>query len=352
MTEDEAAADLLGATPASAEEPESTPEPEIAAAGSDDEAATDESKGDSILSGTKLDKILAKYGNDPDKLAEAIYEQWNSSSRLAREIEDLKTKVSSRPEEPEAPVQVDDTIIKRLDQRIGAIGEQVKGYVSRQEGLISEAEDIKYKIAELNGQISVADEYDKEKLGSKREALVAKLDGKKEKYLELAERIKEANLSLEDLQYQKTHADGTLKAAVAQAETIRKQEREYQTEVRREFDTAVIVAATALNLPPKSDEREYFAETMEAKIRTYLAKLPDDADAIDITEFVKREAERFAKINKLGKVEELKNLTREKISGRAAAVVAPSRTPAPTAPKPPGNLTAAQWRQRAAKLLG
>jgi Tfp pilus assembly protein PilN len=370
VTQEEAAAQILGkeptstapedksqpSTPTTFAERAATAEAELAAEdeqgeGGAPKAPTAETKPVEAKppTGSKLKTLIdSKYGGDENKFADALYEQWNSASRQAAEIRELKAKLETPPA-PQAPPPPEPAITQ-LDQLSTGIDDQVRALQSEQKSLIDQGTDIKAQILELRGEAKRADEMDKAQI----EAKIDRLEGRLER---LGARWEDRQRNIQDLGYRRMELQTKRAEAIARTEAAKADEyrqrqdlEAYKEGTRREFDTALTDAAKTFGLDPSSEQYQHLYNTIKAET-VYFLRTDETAAPIDIKAFAQARAEVYAKMMNLAKQGGFSKVTQEKLqAGSRPARPGTSTSPAPSASSKPW--TADFARKRAAKILG
>jgi hypothetical protein len=105
---------------------------------------------------------LNKYGGDKTKADRAIWETNNRNAQLAKELEELKAKLSN-PEAPTAPAkeetaaEVVPETVKRLDESLQAIEAQYKGIEDKHKALKAKRDEAVSQRSELVDQLAYGD---------------------------------------------------------------------------------------------------------------------------------------------------------------------------------------------------
>ena len=136
---------------AQADETEGDPKEEGA-----DEAAPDDGHGGAF------DKLLAKYGGDKDKMADAYFEQANSNSRLWEKLQGIEEyiKGQQRTEVDETKLVEADPDVKEIAKEYNDTQSEIQATTQKQDKLISQYGVLERKIENLRGKLEVVSDYE------------------------------------------------------------------------------------------------------------------------------------------------------------------------------------------------
>ncbi len=358
---DAAAADLLGTTldDGAAPEPTSALADELDAPAELTDSPADE-PATAPVANSRVQKIVdTKFGGDWDKFTDSLYEQWNSSSRLHSELEELKELVArgAQPHEPEAPAP-DHPDVKWLEQQITSLDSETASIHSRRQQILLDINKRDREVAALEGEMKRADDFDKNNLLQQRLRAETAMERALEKYENLGDRLQQLDLRKREFQYQRQFVDSRVAAERAQTQQRAELDQARQTKWQSEFLSAFEESAGNYKLSP--EDKDYMFEVIVGQTGTYLNSLPKNTPAIDLAAYVRGKAEAHAKAMRLPAKTEFVETTRAKLATRtqvaprgavlpaARAAAASPGTPAP-ANKP---ITAAEVRARAARILG
>lgn len=268
---------------------------------------------------TKLDKLIAsKYGGDPDKFADALYEQWNSSSKLHQsnsELRQMLEELSSKLTKPaESNVFEDHPDYQWLKSEVSAL----------EEDKAENAEIRKHCIAEYNAlqtQLAVA-----KATGSSPQDI---RDLQREMN-QLADRYKASERDDKRLEREKVRLDRQLKQAeqLIQSSKVKQQQTEQQTQAeiqsyRAQFDSVVNGLLADSGLP--EDEQADLYEVIRLQANNYIDKNGEVPDIGKLgAEIATRHLERIKRQN-------FKTLSTTKLQTPAPK---PQSKPTAAAPKP------------------
>lgn len=344
-----------GTTPESAETEESTSqqESEEAAPDSPAQAADETSEEESAPAkgrSSKLQKLLDKYGGDEDKLAEAIYESYNSGSKLRQELDELREQLEEarKPEKPEESADV-----AGIKEQISALDAEGSDLVSEERTLIADHSKLSKDVAKLEGKLEDADELDKPRLQHQLHLKQLEERQLQRDWKDLQSRKRRHLLERGDLDRRLKRAEDESNAERARQAQSKAEERKGQQGFLADFRNAVDEAADELGLT-KDEDREYFHNVIKAEAIAYLRAQPD-APGIDPEEFVAARAQAFAKVAGLAKKKNFTSKSKSKLE--AAGATGPGTKKVPSAPAnrlelPKNAMTAKQAEAWRIKVLG
>lgn len=342
------------------DEPEDPTEPEKKESverGKEPPAPVDPGSKKAITDSPLLTKILEKYGNDPDKFAEALFHSQNSNAEMFKAINELKEKFEAltAEEEDEDIIHPDAAVI---EEDIEGFNQTLKDNSEDQASLVQKGEKLRAEMAELRGELKHAEPDEKR-------GIQAQIDAKQERLETLADKWKSLDKDnarvKREIKFAERRRD-QLKGVVEEAKAKRKEDREkakqWQMTQRETFDTAVRSLPQVYKM--STEDVSYLHGVIKAEASLYLRTLKESEDAIDLKKFVEARAAVHAQRMGLPKLGELKKKTEDK---RKVTEPVKERTPAPRAPaphterRPPENRLspsekAAQARLHAAKVLG
>lgn len=328
---------------------EETPEAVEASAEETEEEQAPAEGGSSLLK--KL--IDSKYGGDENKFTEAMYQQWNTSAEMHREIKELKQAL--RAPEPEPLQEVEHPDIPWLNQQISAVDTRVQANATEQQNLLQKMAQISVAIARAEGSAAAAaDEFQKEKFEREIGVLQGRYDATNARYINLGEAIERASWDKQELGRRVRTAEGELNVYRQQQQQAAFEDAKFKVLTLETFVKSVDTAASELKLVKDTPERIYLESVVKAELSSYLNSLPPDSPPIDIEKFVSERAEAFAKVLKLSKQAATKTAVAGKLQATSKGPAAPrtAETIAATVTPPKGQWTSAFARQRATRILG
>ncbi len=324
MSLEEAASSADDAEETPSSSPETEPETELDAAQSEEAQASSEDKPESNKPAqtseaeepgrsSKLQKLIdSKYQGDEDKFAEALYEQWNSSAALARELKEtkaliveLKEQAAVKPPEPEPLLETDEDY-KALSEELQTLDHDLERNATLRSGLIEKFNKAETRISELRGELKYAPDPDKterelERLLSQQ----AKLSQDWETTLREDKAIsREQKALLKELKTQERR----IKESRAEQRQRSQTDSEEQRVFLQVFTEAVDDAIRERGLETNSKIREHLLNTIKAEAIIFLqsggTELPDN--------FVQQRAEAYFEIHNLAKKANFASLSASK----------------------------------------
>lgn len=317
-----------------------------------EEAAPDDGHGGAF------DKLLAKYGGNKDKMADAYFEQANSNSRLWEKLQGIEEyiKGQQRTEVDETKLVEADPDVKEIAKEYNDTQSEIQATTQKQDKLISQYGVLERKIENLRGKLEVVSDYEaKAEIRDKLNEAVA--DQKSvQNGIESSQRdVKRLSTDLKKLQRDYTTAQARAKENVSrqrQAEWERQQEAQA---TRREFADAMRGEATRYGIQPESKQYAVLFQSINDRIYSYLSRLPEGSPGVDIGGAVKALMSEYAdtmglKPNaKFQKASEAKRATTPQ--GKSAHPTVPVKVKGDAPPKD-GRWTKAYVEDRARRLLG
>lgn len=360
VSEEAAAAELSGATPEpKADEAEG--EESAAPAPTEETAAEELEKGealgaaDEMTAQARLQDLIKQRGG-VKKFVDGLFEGWNSTARLHKDVESLRGELrealaaKSEPPPPPPPSEEAQLIARQME----AQDKRAAEVVARQEKILNEAEDIRFKLAEKRGELRHADDYEKQGIADEIRRMEGQIQGLRQEYKSNEDRLEVIGDRKTELESKRRTAEREHQAFIEQ-QKLREAERvEYQKGVVTEFLGSLTSEAAALGIPTGSKAIAHMEKTIRAQITHHLRSLPPDSPPIDIPAFVKQAAAEYAEVMGVTNRGKLQQLAREKqgVQGvRPATAPSPSTAQA-TSTEPKKRMTATDWSARAAKLLG
>lgn len=348
--QEEAAPELDSAQAASTEQPSEEGE----------QPAKEDSKPGASAGLDPVQKLIdSKYKGDKQEFIKGLYEQWNSTSRMARKIEELEERLAqgTTPQ----PTPDSDKDIQWLTPRVQAIDFQLQTNVNRQNAIITEIDQLRVDSARLEGRIAATDDENaKDRFERQLDSLKNKIEGQRNEFF----RLKNENFNLDREKYAASRMleekQKLYEKRSHQEQTSTGPDPKWQEAQNTDFETTVFGVALAGGMTPDTDDFNDFMETVRAKV-LYEHQKNADAPALTKTEAEKLYESIASKELKKYKTTEFKKFTEEKVeaSGTRLPVAnkykgtAPAASSSRTAPSiPTGKLTPAQARAHAARILG
>lgn len=332
ITPEQAAAELLGTEVPPAEEAAAAPAEggETPAAEPVEEAAQEAKPETGNLSPLLKKLIDTKYGGDQEKFLAGIYEGWNSTSRLAEQLEGLQQKLleqTQKAEEPPDPATLSPEI-PRIEKRLQSIDVKLNTTIQKMNGLVGNANQINLEIAKLAGMREKADEYDR----GKYEDQIQRLEDRKTSLREKYESLSDINEQLREEQTYLADQLGDIRKQVegrwSQQQREKLEEAQaataFKVQTVQDFMASIEEEASTYGVEAGSKRFDHMAGTIRAEITQYLRSLPEDAPAIDIKAFVKARAKEYADALGVSATRKVQQLSQQKLQ-------ATTKPPAPPA---------------------
>lgn len=291
------------------------------------ESASEEVEQEPTGRSPKLQKILDKYNGDEDLAADSIYESWNSTSKLRKDIEELKTHLMEK--DKKAPSFEADPDIQGLQSEITALDQELKFNDDQRRGLIGEIDQARTEVAVLEGQLRLADEFQKPQLEQRKMLAERELKTLARQWAGLSNSDARLNREKSGLGRQLRSAQNYLQAIEAQRQHQQTQGQAVQKEILKDFVTEVVDLASASGIEDDSIV-EHMISALKAEAHLYLSGMPENAPGIDIPAFVQARGQAYLKAMGV--------LKTKNFSAHSASKAALSRTTAGKTPQtPPSN---------------
>jgi len=310
--------------------PESTPEegPQDDVADSEDEdpATPTEEEPEEPVKATqgrspKFQKLLAKYGGDEDKLADAIFEQYNSASTLHGKIRELEARINT-PSKPKPPAE-DHPDIKALKSDIASQEQRFKTAELRQQQILQVISTVKEEVAAKKGELRRADPDEKHSIQREISDLESRMALLSTDWYSQEDRKG-------DIQYRHKSLERELKAAerAVQSELAQKSNQDAQNQVTQEeiANTFKGIATSRAKAAGIEDPEvlEYFHNTARAEAIAYL-RTPG-AQSLDFDKFISQRLVPFLKFVGMGKKTTFTKASTEKLQA-AGKPTQPTKIP-------------------------
>lgn len=308
--------------------------------------------------GEPFKRLLAKYGGDYNKMAEAFYEQANSNARLFEEIRGIKDfiKGQAAPKIDEKKIVEEDPDVQELvrdKQSAEQTVMQLRGQANR---ALTEYAAVKGKVERLSGKLEAIDPEDTAKYNRTRDELAQAAADQKALHQEYESHLREIRGYEKELKTVERQIKDASARARQKADQLKDQQAQQQADavaVRQEFAGAMKVEAERYGIDTDSKQFAVLFQTINDRIYSYLDRLPEGAPGVDITKAVQTLMGEYAELGGLKA-----KFQRDSTTKRQAASPPPdtpgtrSADPARGLPKDPSKWTAAQWDARAKRLLG
>lgn len=338
---------------------ESTPEGEESEATEGEPAQAEEDEEDA---GTKappgrseaFDKLLAKYGGDYDKLAESVFEQYNSTARTHEELVELRAileemRSSKATAEQVEKVVAEDPNVQKVSADLASISAKATAVTEEMKVMVTEYQKRVTAVAKLEGALSKAD--DNERFEISQDLRDARRDLrdieqnyqiKSERYQALKDKWDDAQARLQDAQNQaRTRVDRDRQDASRLQQEAAFTKREYQESLKEE--------ARRYGIDPTSKQYDFIDKSFKAQLANYMRALQaqGQTEGIDVPQAVGYLMKEYA---------EGAGLTKKfsKTSAEKDKVATPQRKATPAGPpgtKKEGEMSAAEWKARARQMM-
>jgi hypothetical protein len=338
------------ATPGEVADTEESPEAET----TEDEESEAPAKGSS----SAYEKLLAKYGGDTEKLAESVFEQYNSASRLNEQVGELKAVVESLRASKETTESIEEAVgedpyVKEINAELGSIQSDAKVLRDRQATIAVDYQKGRVEVARLEGELARADESDRYEI---REALREKKQELKDLERENSDLLRRYDGLQRDWKSQQRAMKEAQARARARVEgekqdAILQQERAHLA--RREYNEVLREEAKSYGIDVSSKSFQFINESFRAQIRAHLQDLRERGvkQGIDMAGAVKYLMKEYAEAAGLKPVNGKKPAPKSSPSPALRDVKVPTPDSKRESSTNKGQQDASYWRDRARRLM-
>jgi hypothetical protein len=349
-----------------------TPDAGTAAAAGEDSPAEDTQTdtgddtpddGDAPAAGRSpaLQKLLDKYGGDEDAMVAAYFEQANSSSRLTREVSELRDFLMNQEteEDPEKLI-AEDPDVQGLNTQLTSLQSDIEAIQQDQMQLVGSYGQVENEIKTLKAAADKAEDFEKvtlqQQVSTKTSELRAIMSGVNRGRREL----NAVNREIAGIERQQ---DKAKQSVLGRRETQRKEElrgAQVARLTREEFNTAMRTHAKDYGISAESKQFNVLSTSVRNQLSQHLNRLPKDAPGVDINAAVKHLMGEFAEaMNLKSTFKKVSDSKRTPVTSgpRSAGPPLPKGVNEPKVPKSvqqfdkSGNWTLEYTRWRADQML-
>lgn len=358
-------------------EPTDTPTDDAAASVDDSQAddtqtptgdePTPDDQGDAPAPGRSpaLQKLLDKYGGDEDAMVAGYFEQANSSSRLFKEMQELRDYLMDRDadddEDPEQLIAADPDV-QGLNTQLTSLQKDIEAIQQDQMQLVGAYGQVENEAKALDEAANKAEDFEKTTLKQQASAKRSELRQIMSTINRGRRELNAVNRSIADVERQQ---DKAKQAVLGRRETQRKEglrSAQVARLTREEFNTSMRAQAKEYGIDPSSKQFNVLSTSVRNQLSQHLSRLPKDAPGIDIPAAVKHLMGEFAEAMnlkpKFQKVSETKGRTPVTSGPKHGGPPLPKGITEPKLPKglsqfdKNGNWTLEYSKWRAGKMLG
>jgi hypothetical protein len=342
---------------------ESTDAGETAASESDDDTTADDSDDsdddetddDASAEGRSAYKdLLAKYGGDPEKMAEGVWEQARSVAGMHRELKDVKELLANqqRTPEDEAKIIAEDPEVKEIAGELASLEATATATQQQQTALIADYGKKDKLISRLEGELDRADELTRSEIAGKLREAKQDMRQIQRDYQQSKDKLEGLGRDHRRLTRQQKTVETAARGRRDQAKQQELSTKEQARLTRDEFNTAVRSEAEKYGIDLTSKTYGVLHQSVKDRITGYLRSLPEDAPAIDMPGAVAALMQEYAEVAGLKQKFTKKSHQKRKVTGKT-----PVGTRARPKGKVPTDKTGKYWdpafsRRRAKQLLG
>lgn len=259
-----------------------------------------------VARGSKLQKLIdSKYGGDEDKFADALYEQWNSSSRTHSAIEELKQLINTSTQRQPEPEPLDkNPDIQWLNEQIGTLDAELEASEEERQGLVAEYNALKTELAVMKA--TQADARD--------------IRATTQRLSELERNYKKTQISDKRIQREKSNYNRQLKQAEvyyssARDKQIQQQKRDVAEveSLRTNYHTTVASVINNSNL--SQEDKEDLYDMVKLKVGIYIEK---NGPVDDMASLGRSIAEKYLKLQNQAQFREVSQ-QKAQAAGKAPA---------------------------------
>lgn len=221
----------------------------------------------------RFQKLLAKYGNDPEKMVDAFWNQANSLSAMDRKIDqltELVTKQHTKPED-EAKLIAEDPDVKEIGADLASLEAKLQQYDGQERQLVQQYGKLEAHLQQLNAKLEFAPD-DITKMDIQRQISDAKREQRDvhRDWTNVVDKFDNANRQKQTTQRQLRTAEEQAKQKREQARQQEGNTRTASQQTRAEFDTAFSAEAGSYGISADSQPFAVLKESLRARLVTYL----------------------------------------------------------------------------------
>jgi len=297
--------------------------------------------------------LLAKYDGDEEKLAEGVWNQATSLSKMNKRLDELQETLQQTLTPPEPDIEAvvnDDPYVKEAANDLRSTDARVKDAQKEQVQIIAEHGKLEKSVARLEGALKAAPPEDRDEI---REELREARGDRKEaarNYRESKRDIEALNKELRGCAQKFRDAEANAKDRLGRERQSAQSRKEQEAITRQGFTDAVASEAKKYGIPTDSQTYSVLHQSIRDRISGFLRALPKGSPGIDIDEAVGVLMEEYVEAMDLKSRFQRSSTNKRKASGR-------QRAEGLTVPDDPGDKKGVEWtpdfvRKRAKQLLG
>ena len=304
-------------------------------------------------------KLLDKYGGDYDKMADAYFEQANSTARAVREIRELRKMMEEQQAGKVDPKEIEEAInndpfVKEIQEEKGSIEGELQRIQQEQYTLVQMYQSSQDAVKSLEGELKRADEVDamtiRQDLAEKRQIMkdsLREFNANKRELGQLDRAKRATDRQLRD-------AEAKAQARLDQETNARQTATATAQAASREYEVGFADEAKRYGIPPNSQQYKFVRTIIKDRLINHMTQMDPDEPAIKIKEAVAYLMQEAA--DNLGLKPRF-----QKVSNMKRTATTPKRSATATqrggGKKPPTDPTGKYWspeyvERRAKKLLG
>jgi chromosome segregation ATPase len=326
-------------TPAQPDEESDKPE-------SNDEVATKSTKGRS----SALQKIIdSKYQGDEDKFADAIWQSYNSTAAIAKELAELKAGLIKQHEveAKEEPLDTNEDY-KELTEEITALNSDLESNQKERDSWLKEYNELQFKNAKLDGQFEIASPEQRQILAQKIDKNLSRIELLKEKWNSSNKSDREIQRSLKTLESQRKQVEARIKESKAKQSQQWKEDLKEQQSFLKSFNSEVDEAIKAYGVPTDTKFREKVYKLVKAEAVSYLTANPTESLPED---FVAKSVDEYFDTIKFSKATQFKEMSKAKVETLSKPGAPPTQLKSSTGmPKFKNGAEAREWVRKQVEL--
>jgi hypothetical protein len=315
-------------------------------------------------SGGAYDKLLAKYGGDQEALANAYFEQANSTAQIARRLQAMEDyiKGQSAPKIDEQQLLADDPDVKELAEEKQSIQSTINAASAEQNRHINEYGRLEKLVATLSGKLEALDpETQTAQYQKVQNQLAQAATDQRMAYQQFQDSkrvIDSNNMELRRLDRRMREAVGRVKEKVDKLRVQQLEQQQDAIATRQEFAEAMQGEAERYGIPVESKQYAVLFTSIKDRIYAYLSRLAQEhpeAPGVDLSGAVATLMGEYADTMGLKPKTKFQKASKTKRAGTTlpAPKISPEARKAAVAglPKDPSKWTAKDWLKRAERLL-
>lgn len=350
---------------ATTQEATSTEADVTAAADDEQEAVAQESESqedaDKKSEASAFAEILQrKYGTDPEKLADGLWNLMNSSSDVRKQskfVEDKLDQVLQRLTMATAPPPSekieDDEDVAEANEQLAELTQRYQGLATRKQTAAKEYATLKEQMAEVEGAMKYAsDDYSKGQLQQQKISLKSQMAALEDRWADIEDREASMKAEAKRLQRNIKKAEESAKAKLTQRQQQQAQRIAEEAEIVEGFTVGVKREAASYGLTDEAKLNKVWSYVRNEAL-AWLNR--EDTGAIDFEEFIPAKVAEYAELIGAQKAQKFAQKSADKLKMLPNQTKPQSATPSAPAKKPTSPVafkSAKEAKEYTRRMLG